>query len=300
MKKRNEENSDLVCRDLTLRSVDESKRMATFCAATENGVNDYNGRQFLRIGGMDLSRYAKNPVVLDTHDRYSIDSIIGKAEMSKEGRELIAKVTFANTPKGDQAFGLVKAGMLNAGSVGFIPDKKTARDLGDGEMDGDGEYAIKGPGRVLNNSQLFEFSLCPVGADENALRRSFEKENVMTEQEKSEAEKKQKEQRAQVPVLQSTALELAARDIRALAGDNEALKVVAERCILEGKSFDDSRKEMLAEHTKRSAPVGTPDPDAADKKAAEEKKKAADAAAGKREVTDDVLLRSLTGSLSTY
>lgn len=282
MEKHNEENSEMVCRDLTLRSVDEAKRMATFCAATENGVNDYNGRQFLRIAGMDLSRYAKNPVVLDTHDRYSIDSIIGKAEMAKEGRELIAKVTFANTPKGEQAFGLVKAGMLNAGSVGFIPDKKAVRELRDDETDGEGEYAIRGPGRVLNKSQLFEFSLCPVGADENALRRSFEKENAVEKKDEKKDEK---------PVLQSTAIEITSRDIRALAGENDGLKPIAERCILEGKSVDDARKEMLAEYTKRSAPVGTPEPPKPPENKEAKKEE-------KREITDDVLLRSLTGTLN--
>lgn len=291
MTTRETELDELICRDLalTLRAVDEKARKATFVAATENGCDGYKGKEYLRIDGMDLSRYAKNPVVLDSHDRYSIESIIGRADMKKEGRQLIADVTFAQTDKGEQAFSLVKSGMLNAGSVGFIPDRASIRELTDGEEDGEGEYAIKGPGRILKKSQLFEFSLCPVPADPDALRRSLHKEDRSMEVKKEVA----------TPAPQAPANEpddrsvyKVTRDIRALAGDNEHLQSIAERCILEGKDVDTARKEMLAEHTKRSAPVGTPEAPKEEKK--EEKKDE------KREVTDDVLCRTLTGSLNSY
>ena len=70
--------------------------------------------------GCDLTRYAKNPVILWSHNVYSP---IGQASNIVVGNsDIRANITFAPTgisPKADEVHGLVRAGIVRGTSVGF-------------------------------------------------------------------------------------------------------------------------------------------------------------------------------------
>lgn len=152
--------------DFRIRGVDRSARSATFVAATETPVPiGGGGWEVLRMGGAKLTRFAKNPVFLDTHNRDSVSCVLGKVEARVEGLELIARVEYATHERAQVAWDLVDGGFVRAVSVGYLP--LVERELRKGETDGD----LVGPGVIVLEWDLFELSQCSVPADENALVR---------------------------------------------------------------------------------------------------------------------------------
>jgi HK97 family phage prohead protease len=271
-----------------VRSIDEDARTATFVAATENGVDTYVGREHIKMSGMKLDRYRRNPVILDTHDRYSAGAVIGKAVVKVVNRQLEAVVTFAETPRAEEVWQLVKGGFLRALSVGFMPGE-TQR-LAEGEKTKLGDRQIDGPAIIRKTSELYEISVVPVPADADALRRGMGLPEAMEMLLEKYAMAKTKEQESAPVVPAETAetkapeasattelrsavigppteVEVASRNevarreaIMGLTCGDKMLEPVARRCILEGKTIEEARKELLADYTKRSAPVGTPEP----------------------------------------
>jgi HK97 family phage prohead protease len=272
------------------------------------------------MAGVKLTRYRKNPVVLDTHNRWSAGSVIGRAEIRVEGKELLAVVTFAETTAAEEVWKLVKGGFIRALSVGFIPSK--VQRVAEGEVSGEGADQVNGPARIVTDWELYEISVVPVPADADALRRGLlglpegvlefllgernmakdkSQESapvVPAETSVSEAPQKPAERAAPkgetlAPVV-PTEIEALARNIRAICP--KGCEQIAERCIVEGKSLDDARKALLEEYTKRSTPVGTTEP----KQPESEKKPEERGAAPTKieDVPDDVLMRSLCGGPS--
>ena len=167
--------------------VDEEERTAEFVASSGGSVNTYAGPEVLRVKGMSLTRYRKNPVVLDCHNRASADDVIGIAAVRKSGGQLIARVQFASDEKSQRIFDKVREGILRAVSIGFTVDPSAIRELEDGEVDGDGDDKVRGPAIVINRSELHEISVVPVPADEDALRRDFYKRCLMADPKEPEA-----------------------------------------------------------------------------------------------------------------
>jgi len=155
------------------RALHESERIVEFVASSGAPIQTREGPEYLRISGMDLTRFRKNPVILDGHSRGSCDDVIGRATVRKEGARLITAIQFATDEKSERIYQKVRGGILNAVSIGFSVDPAHARKLKDGEVDGTGDDEIRGPGVVLNKSALHEISVVPIPADEDALRRDF-------------------------------------------------------------------------------------------------------------------------------
>jgi len=157
-----------------LRGIDEATHTADFVAATERpvAVGPWEP-EALRMGGVNLTRYRKNPVLLDSHDRTSLASVVGKVDVSVKDRKLIARCTYAPTERGKMAWELVRGGFVNALSIGYQVDRSSVRHLREGETDGEGDALVRGPATVVNRWTLLEISTVPVPADEDAVRRSF-------------------------------------------------------------------------------------------------------------------------------
>jgi HK97 family phage prohead protease len=111
------------------------------------------------IAGLDLSAYRLNPVVLFMHDH---DEPIARCEeIGLNGAQIEALVQFP--PEGtcklaDEVYGLIKAGVINATSIGFLPK--------------DFEFIDpKEPwnGRRFKSGELLEFSFVSVPANADAL-----------------------------------------------------------------------------------------------------------------------------------
>lgn len=164
-----------------IRSLDEANRECEFVASTENPVETMYGREVLRMGGVRLERYMANPVFLDSHNGTSIGNVLGSASSVRvEGRELITRMRFAESGKGRLAWDLVRQGHVRAVSIGYRVNPDSVKRLRAGEKDGE----IMGPCAVVNEWELFETSLVPVPADEDALVRdaaSFGSENDSVE-----------------------------------------------------------------------------------------------------------------------
>lgn len=274
--------------DVQIREIDTTKRTATFVAATENGVMVWGVREVLRMSGIDLTRFNKNPIIVDTHDYSTIDSIVANAVVSVEGKNLIAKVTFAEgTKRADEAWQLVKTKFAKALSVGF--QRLQTLELIEGQSDGEGDSRVEGPAIITTKWKLLEISLVPLPADEDALMRKLnERMENMGDVEKKEVTG------AQLPA-KTTETETKSVDnkdeITRKAQIVDITPVgyesISARCIAEGLSVDESRKLILAEVAKRTAPVGTPQPPAPVQQA-ENKPKLDD-------VSNEVLIRSIFG-----
>jgi hypothetical protein len=160
---------------LELRQIKgEDDRTYELVFATEAPVNvGYPVPEVLRMKGARLNKLRRNPVVLDTHVQ-GIRSILGcalKGEPRVEGTRLVAKVRLDPTPEGDAAKARLDSGSLRTASIGYTVDWKKTRELREGETDGD----VVGPALIRNQWEPFELTLCPVPADETAVRlRSFQ------------------------------------------------------------------------------------------------------------------------------
>lgn len=315
-----------LCDDVDVRAIDVDGRSATFVAATENGVETYFGTEYLRMSGADLSRYRRNSVVLDTHNRFEAGAIIGKATVSIANRELVAVITFAETERADEIWQLVRGGFLKALSVGF-----RARDvqvIEEGESSGSGKSKIQGPARIVKDWQLYEISVVPVGADAEALKRSFlyaqsiedelrslretvnellTKESNMSGNDKAEeTERREAAEKAKAAESKSgdemrgspdnlkvedvlTAEEIRHRDIRSMAP--AGMEDLADECVLKGQTVSEARTRMLEEHAKGCKPVGTPEPEDAKRGKGDDATDVPKVA----DVTDDMLLRTFAG-----
>lgn len=133
-------------------SHDDEDRTVDFIIST--AAKDRDG-DTINPKGWILTNFLKNPVVLFGHDNRSLP--IGKAvNIRLEGGELKASVKFANAdmnPLAESVFQMVKAGFLNATSVGFSPVEFERND--------GGIHFIK--------QELLEFSIVPIPSNPEAL-----------------------------------------------------------------------------------------------------------------------------------
>ena len=110
--------------------------------------------------GIDTKAYKRNPVILFNHRSY--EAPIARAEsIGVEGGALVATAQFPEqgvSAKSDEIYGLIKAGLINAASIGFIPTEWKFRD-----------EDRSGWGRVFEKCEMTEFSFVSVPANANAI-----------------------------------------------------------------------------------------------------------------------------------
>jgi hypothetical protein len=280
-------------------SEDAENRTYEFVVATEAPVDVGIGRpEVLRMRGIDWSRMKPSCSVLDVHDRSGIKAILGKATAKVVGRALHATIVLDKSPEGDAAKIRLDSGSLRTASIGYRVFRDKARELRDGEFDGKGESRVEGPALVQNAWQPYEITLCPVPADERAVRiRSFPKtgpgrrsddmkkglqyselpadegeldetgaqDGAEDQGERDAPAPKKKPAAAPRPQLTLLPSERAARDAEALkrqvvAITPKGLEGVAERALLEGCDLEETRERLLKASAKRSKPQGTPEP----------------------------------------
>jgi HK97 family phage prohead protease len=155
--------------------------------------------EVIKQDGWELDNFKSNPVLLVSHNYQEFP--IGKAtEIKVEGGRLVFRAVFSQTTqKAIEAYSLIKEGILNAFSVGFIPR----------------EYDDEN-GNIITKAELLEISLVPVPANPEAvvLAKEFkdneianyivknfleeEKENNATEVASEEVDKKNGEDSVEV------------------------------------------------------------------------------------------------------
>ena len=117
--------------------------------------------EVVRQDGLNSELYMKNPVILNSHNYYGIENIVGKT--TKLYKEVIdgipctlADGVWAPTEAGKMAKALWDAGCLSAASIGFIPEEFDANNSS-----------------VITKWQMLEFSMVPVPANGEAVRDSY-------------------------------------------------------------------------------------------------------------------------------
>ena len=122
----------------------------------------------MKIEGIDIKNYLKNPVILQNHD-YSKPAIGKALSVKVENGKLMFKIQFANTEEGREWFYLYKNGFMSASSIGFIGKEY--------ELNKDG-------GLTFFKSELLELSLVAVPCNPEAviqLGKSLEEQKISEE-----------------------------------------------------------------------------------------------------------------------
>lgn len=140
----------------TVKSIDETNY--TVEGEFSHEIEDRQGDKVIQ-NGWDLANYLLNPVVLwaHKHDEFPIAKML---QIGVTPENILAgKMQFAveENPVAATAFALVKGGYLRAFSVGFNNRKY--------EIDQENDLYI------LNENELYEVSVVPVGADQLALAK---------------------------------------------------------------------------------------------------------------------------------
>ena len=166
-------------------SIDEDTRTIRYIASDEtpDRVGD-----IIKVSGWHLDRYAKNPVILWSHDGETIPPI-GRAismtpELIDDRPALVANIEYAPKnihPFADTVYQLAKAGFLKATSVGFLPRKTAKLSEEERGMLGLGKYGV-----FYEETELLELSVVSVPANPAALQNSLKgmvKRGVLTKDE---------------------------------------------------------------------------------------------------------------------
>lgn len=125
----------------------------------DDSVNTYGFRML--TDGANLSEFEKNPVVLYNHNDW--ETPIGRADrVYKENGTIVAEIVFDTAdPKAAEIAGKVERGFLRMASVGAWPPEESTDDT---LMKLDGQT-----GPTITRWTLREISICPIGANHNAL-----------------------------------------------------------------------------------------------------------------------------------
>lgn len=295
-----------------VRKIDLEKRTCEFVAATENGVMSFGGPTYLRMKGLDLKRYKKNPVLIDNHDLSSgtAQVVIGKSlQCYVDGKELIIQAEFAKTARAEEIWQLVSGGFVRAVSVRFMPDPEKTIYLSEGQTEGRGADKVTGPATIYNRSMLIEISVVPVPKDEDTLKFGFDPEP------QPEGDPTMSQQQTPAPVTPAPAPAPAAtpapaaapvrdevqqeRSLREAKATAEHIKLItpvglegfAQGLISQGLTVEAARAKLLEEYAKGNKPVGTNEP----KEVTQGADKTEGAAPKLAEVSDDMLIRSICG-----
>jgi len=144
---------------IEVKSLNEDKREITAIASKE--IADRDG-DIVRIEGINIKDYKKNPVVLFAHDSRSLP-IAKTTKIWKDGKKLMVKMQFPEpevSSMGDSIYKLVKGEYIKSLSIGFRPDWDDAVRL------------EKTQGWDFKSSNLYEISIVPVPANAAAVVQS--------------------------------------------------------------------------------------------------------------------------------
>lgn len=137
-----------------IKEVDVTARTLSFTISTASPDRD---KDTIDPGGWQLASFQKNPVVMWAHD-YDQLPIARAISIVNEGVRLTSIAQFATrdlSPFADSVYQMLKAGFLNATSVGFRPLTY--------ELNAD-----RG-GVDFKSQELFEYSVVPIPANPDAL-----------------------------------------------------------------------------------------------------------------------------------
>lgn len=145
-------------KDLTMEVVQRSGKASGRAPRANISVEieDRDG-DIIRVAGIDTAAFERNPVVLFSHDHNALP--IGRAtSLRRSGNALVAEWEWAQSPRAQEIREAWETGFISGTSIGFIPLQSTPRG--------------KGQGRIIERSELLEFSVVSIPANAAALAAS--------------------------------------------------------------------------------------------------------------------------------
>lgn len=177
--KKEQTNTKHIGLKFNYKSIDEKNFLIQGVVGSDDTLDRHGDR--INPKGWILENFLKNPVILLNHNSWSLP--IGKAlrvEPSDDG--LIFDIQLSKTyEKAKEVMGLIKEGIMNAWSVGFIVI----------------EGQVPGSDYTINRMELLELSAVTIPANPNALtpkqQKSFDALNAFIEAHGEKAEAKTEE-----------------------------------------------------------------------------------------------------------
>lgn len=165
------------------RVLDAAKGLVEYVASSE-AVDSY--REVIRVSGWRFDMFAKNAPFVDSHQYDSVQTLLGKVVDFTLGKAdgkpaLIETVQWAiDVPQNELAilgFNMTQAGYLKAVSVGFWPQRIATPSENRAEYQQCctdlGLTGAAQPRCVYLEQQQVELSACVIGANPDALARSY-------------------------------------------------------------------------------------------------------------------------------
>lgn len=155
-----------------LEQLEEGERAVRQYISTRDVDRD---RDILVPKGAVLDQFLLAPQVLWGHD-YSLPPIGSASAVVTDAKGIRAKTVFADTPRAEEVWQLVRQGHLKTASVGFIPldmtwkgDKNWSQTADKLSRQWDTDIEKSGAERIITKWLLLEYSMVPVPANINAL-----------------------------------------------------------------------------------------------------------------------------------
>ena len=164
-------------------SLNKGDRSIEVTMATETPVEVYTWEHGLveEVLLMDGAEYADRIPLLDTHDRFSSNAVLGSVTSIRHANgEMVGKVAFSRTA--EDIMTKVEEGHLTDFSVGYRPIRSVF--IPEGESQVISGRSFDGPKLVTDRWKIKELSICAIGADENAKARAEAFNYKTTEDEK--------------------------------------------------------------------------------------------------------------------
>jgi HK97 family phage prohead protease len=230
--------------NIEIKSTEDDKNIIECIGSYE--APDRDG-DIVKIDGIDLGNFKKNPVILWAHDYWSLP--IGKSLKTwKHDKSLKFQIEFTKEetyPFGNTVYKLYRDGFLKSFSIGFRPDVQFAK------------FNDKRNGYDFEKVELIELSCCAVPSNINAVltdvkmqdaikNKSFTQEEITSLEEflkKVEKEQEPKVEEVDVVKLLTTKVEDLEKKIIQLQSD---LDVITEHNN-ENRSTDNYIEELLSE-----------------------------------------------------
>jgi HK97 family phage prohead protease len=171
-------------------SVDLEKRTVDAVLATQQPAKVYDwstGKIVDEVLLVKGAKFKKQVPLLAVHSRWSLDDVLGSVrEVQADGENLLGRLVLASDPASDKALTKIAEGHLTDVSVGYQVLKSVTLEPGETKKVGGTEFtAGASPLRITTQWRLFEVSLVPVGADEQAKIREYagdDKEQIMPDE----------------------------------------------------------------------------------------------------------------------
>ena len=173
---------ELTCRNyaVSAASLDESTRSVEATIATEAPVMALDFKRFELVNEVLLMSGCRMPAngqipLLDSHNRGSVGTVLGSTRNLRiEGDKLIGRNYLSKRQAAEDAYQMIKEGHLTDNSIGYrvlghtmVESGKTATIAGRAFTAGKDRNL-----RVVTDWQVYENSVCAIGADKEAKVRS--------------------------------------------------------------------------------------------------------------------------------